>query len=78
MEVPHCEMRHLQHFFTPVVSSIFSQSYPKGTISKKGGSQKKSGRLNPFQKVFTRFLVRRKNNHYICKNKNIQSKSLIS
>ena len=44
MEVPHCEMRHLQHFFTPVVSSIFSQSYPWGTIPKKGGSQKKSGR----------------------------------
>ncbi len=30
MEVPHCEMRHLQHFFTPVVSSIFSQSRTRG------------------------------------------------
>ena len=79
MEVPHCEMSHLQHFFHPCcIKHLFPIAYPRGTISKKGGSQKKSDRLNPLQKVFTRFLVRRKNNHYICKNKNIQSKSLIS
>ncbi len=37
MEVPHCEMRHLQHFFTPVVSSIIPQSYPRGTPCRTRG-----------------------------------------